>query len=473
MMRQVSSQVGSNGYTRVQLEQLTRMADQLNQFAISIASLQEGWSLTNLGLARSRSLTLTCPSLNGSRVQDGGHAVFPFDFAIRTCDSQCDDCQDLTTLLSDQAEALTGAYSLYSEAESRMSGILATVLVGPVRFNPLENIRTLAVMTLCTYLGDSLVKGHMVSLAEFLETTSPLHQDTILALSERLVPFSRSPIGHFSEWLSRAMPTSQRRLEVTPVRPGGDGLESAHCIDQALGNLQRLGSRDQGFSYDTIAVQKYRDADGDIRWVVYIPGTSSHPDSAIGWGQNLQLMSDRPGTRTQAASTRLVTEAMGMAGVAPADRVSLVGHSQGGIVAATLASDMADRYRFEHVVTAGSPIGNHPIAPQTWTTSAEMQEELVSSLDARDNTERDHRLTVRGRDAGTTPAQANAPYSRQPVPFTKGTVESTHGMNYQRAAWQNTLAKGSPKIIEQDEHFARSTRGDLVETTYYQGRLRD
>lgn len=46
-------------------------------------------------------------------------------------------------------------------------------------------------------------------------------------------------------------------------------------------------------------------------------------------------------------------------------------------------------------------------------------------------------------------------------------------MNYQRAAWQNALVKGSPKIIEQDEHFARSTRGDLVETTYYQGRLRN
>lgn len=193
MMRQVSSQVGSNEYTQVQLEQLTRMADQLNQFAISIASLQEGWSLTNLGLARSRSLTLTCPSLNGSQVQDGGHAVFPFDSAIRTCDSRYDGCQDLATLLSDQAEALTGAYSLYSEAESRMSGIVATILVGPVRFNPLENLMTLAGMTLCTYLVDSLVEGHMASLAEFLETTSPLHQDTVRALAERLVPFSRSP----------------------------------------------------------------------------------------------------------------------------------------------------------------------------------------------------------------------------------------------------------------------------------------
>lgn len=152
--------------------------------------------------------------------------------------------------------------------------------------------------------------------------------------------------------------------------------------------------------------------------MVYIPGTSSHPDSAIGWGQNLQLMSDRPGTRTQAASTRLVTEAMSRAGVAPGDRVSLVGLSQGGIVAATLASDMADRYRFEHVVTAGSPIGNHPIAPQTWTTSVEMQEELVSSLDARDNSERDNRLTVRGRtQAPRRPRQTPpTPGNRSPSP---------------------------------------------------------
>ena len=43
-------------------------------------------------------------------------------------------------------------------------------------------------------------------------------------------------------------------------------------------------------------------------------------------------------------------------------------------------------------------------------------------------------------------------------------------MNYQRAAWQNALNKGVPKANEQDSHFAQSTSGDLVETTYYEGR---
>lgn len=61
--------------------------------------------------------------------------------------------------------------------------------------------------------------------------------------------------------------------------------------------------------------------------------------------------------------------------------MALIGHSQGGIVAAALASDYADTYRIEHVVTAGSPIANHPISSNTWVTSVEMDDELVAALD--------------------------------------------------------------------------------------------
>ena len=44
--------------------------------------------------------------------------------------------------------------------------------------------------------------------------------------------------------------------------------------------------------------------------------------------------------------------------------MAIVGHSQGGIVAAALASDLKDSYAIDHVVTAGSPVANHPIPPQ-------------------------------------------------------------------------------------------------------------
>lgn len=469
MSRQVSSQVSSSGYTRVQLDQMTLVADGLNQLAGNLLSLQGEWNLTGLQLERNR-LTQTCPNADERQALIQGHAAFPFDCATRTCDCQCDDCRTLSAILSDQASALTEAYSLYSSAESFVTLLLRGLLMNPSWPTPAGNLLAAAGISITGYLGLSLFEGHMISMAEFLKKTGSLHQKALSDLSNRIAPLSASPIGRIAEWSCLAAHGPQRRLEVTQVSPTGSGLGSAHSIDQALENLQNLGSRDRGFAYDTVAVQQYRDTDGSTHWVVYIPGTSSHRDSAIGWGQNLQLMSDTASTRAEAASTRLVMEAMRRSGIAPGDRVSLVGHSQGGIVAATLSSDMADQYRFEHVITAGAPIANHPIAPQTWVTSVEMKEELVSSLDARDNTDATNRLTVRGRDEGVAPASVNVPHARQPVEFSAETVESTHGMNYQRAAWQNALNKGVPKANEQDRHFAQSTSGDLVETTYYEGR---
>ena len=46
-----------------------------------------------------------------------------------------------------------------------------------------------------------------------------------------------------------------------------------------------------------------------------------------------------------------------------ADPVVLVGHSQGGILAAALASDagFTARHRVTHVVTSGSPVGLFPV----------------------------------------------------------------------------------------------------------------
>lgn len=52
----------------------------------------------------------------------------------------------------------------------------------------------------------------------------------------------------------------------------------------------------------------------------------------------------------------MVAEAMRQAGIGKDEPVALIGHSQGGIVAATLASDWAEEYTIEHVVTAGSPV---------------------------------------------------------------------------------------------------------------------
>lgn len=122
-------------------------------------------------------------------------------------------------------------------------------------------------------------------------------------------------------------------------------------------------------------------------------------------------MSSNANRRRNADSFRMVEEAMKQAGIGKDEPVALVGHSQGGIVAAALASDLKDSYAIDHVVTAGSPVANHPIPPKTWVTSIEIEDELVASLDGGRNPSTEQWLTVRGKvtqTTGVTPPTVNA-----------------------------------------------------------------
>ena len=44
---------------------------------------------------------------------------------------------------------------------------------------------------------------------------------------------------------------------------------------------------------------------------------------------------------------------MKQAGIQPDDPVEIVGHSQGGIIAATAATDFQDKYDIQHIATLG------------------------------------------------------------------------------------------------------------------------
>ena len=105
------------------------------------------------------------------------------------------------------------------------------------------------------------------------------------------------------------------------------------------------------------------------------------------------------------ADRRKEQEAMKQAGFKSNEPGALIGHSQGGIVAATIASDLKDDYDIEHVVTAGSPVANHPIPEKTWVTSEEMDDELVAALDGAANPSSDHWLTVRGTASKSSSSQ--------------------------------------------------------------------
>ena len=474
MKRTVTAAPDANGYTSTELDHLTGMADRLNQAGGALATLQTQWILTNQAIRRTLPGLPALPCAQAA-VPPPGHARLPLDLMVTFCSDQAQACEDLRTKLQSVADRLTKAYGLYSQAESFMERLIDSLMSKALTlFQP---IAPFMLGTIGLSLGAAQLTGKLDAsqFQEFLETTAGIHQPLLAAAASDLTSDHRDPIGRLVTDPGLLVPFILAHLQgdqltMDPIQPQGKGLGEAHDIATALQNLESLGSCQDGIPYATIAVQRYREADGRDRWLVYIPGTSSHLDSPIGWFQNIQLMSDKASVRERAASLRMVDQAMQDAGVRPDDPVSLVGHSQGGIVAATMASDLSNRYHFDHIVTVGSPIAHRQIGSDTWVTSVEMREELVSSLDGADNPSRPNQLTVRGR-AGGPPPPGGSQTGRTVTTAGPG-KESTHGMAYQRAAWADARDQNSPAVRRQDDHFAHAIEGDLQETRYYCGRLR-
>ena len=74
----------------------------------------------------------------------------------------------------------------------------------------------------------------------------------------------------------------------------------------------------------------------------------------------------------------------------------LVGHSQGGIVAADAAHDFvaSGQFNVTHVVTLGAPVGRIEVPPTVAMLSLENRDDIVPHLDAADNPDAANRTTV-------------------------------------------------------------------------------
>lgn len=117
-------------------------------------------------------------------------------------------------------------------------------------------------------------------------------------------------------------------------------------------------------------------------YIVSIPGTERwYPDAGPmprDLSANLNLMAGNP-----TAAAQSVRAAMEAAGIPPGSPVMLVGHSQGGIIAGTLASDpeFVRRFGVTNVVTYGAPIDQLQLAPGVQALQVQHRFDLVPRLD--------------------------------------------------------------------------------------------
>jgi len=151
---------------------------------------------------------------------------------------------------------------------------------------------------------------------------------------------------------------------------------------------------------------------------VYIPGTKTWNPIAgknpLDATSNLWAMHG-PGV---AASERAVAKAMGLAGVGAGDSVMFVGHSQGGLVAANLASAAGAQtngagarrglasnpaYRVAGLVTVGAPIAHLAGKLEVPTMAIEHTNDVVPKLSLKANPLTENWVTV-SRETPTDPA---------------------------------------------------------------------
>jgi pimeloyl-ACP methyl ester carboxylesterase len=191
--------------------------------------------------------------------------------------------------------------------------------------------------------------------------------------------------------------------------PTVTAVEPTLVVERAHGfrGAADLVAAGEGLGGGRVRVVEVVRGDGGSAWVLVVPGTQEWSPRA---GANpFDLTSDvravTGGATVAAAGVAAALDAVrSRAGSrsTPGDPVVLVGHSQGGILAAALASDpgFRSRHRVSHVVTSGSPVGLFPVPPTTRVLSVEHGDDPVPRLDLGPNPDRTSWVTVRTRGGG-------------------------------------------------------------------------
>ena len=508
---QVASTIyGGKGFAPATIEAYTAIAHALEDEATGFGVQSTGWGSTGLQLGAHRTSAPLCPALSsagGGQQQFIGHVTLPYALLRERCQGLAASCQRLAEDLAASASLLIRAHSLYSEAELASSRLFAELLQVGTQAKPGYALAGVGAVAAGGLLAGWAIDGK--PNPSWMSTfTYPLQEGVLAGVGGKLTGtamFSgllgtdevNQAAGGISSLSAPAKNTLQgNALTVREVRANAEVVKASNSVAESMENLRRLAEErlgkitlDSGLSYGTIAIQRYAREDGSRSWLVTIPGTDGQRDSPFGWAQNIELMSSDSRQRMQADSARMVVESMRQAGIPADEPVALIGHSQGGIVAATIASDWADAYAIEHVITAGSPVANHPVPERTWVTSVEIDDELVAALDGASNPATDHWLTVRGhvapapagteggRDGGGNCTPANAPiagatpYDAAPVAGSTSGREISHWLKYHQAAYQNATDLGSPAVQRHERHFRSVINGTLEETRYFEGRM--
>ena len=157
----------------------------------------------------------------------------------------------------------------------------------------------------------------------------------------------------------------------------------------------REAAQHRGVDSGQVRIEEVRSPDGTTRYIVYVPATTDW--SPVPGENTTDLTTNVEGMAGNDTVMReMVRRAIADAGIPDDAEVMLVGYSQGGITAGSLAADpafLAD-VNVTALVTVGAPVSDFPIDEGIDVLSIEHEQDLVPDLDGNENPVRDRWSTI-------------------------------------------------------------------------------
>lgn len=166
--------------------------------------------------------------------------------------------------------------------------------------------------------------------------------------------------------------------QTSPLRIKSAGEAAVASPPQSVGQLAARLQRVVDLEKPTIRVEKFVVAGGN-RYVVYIPGVKQLVGGPLDLRSGVIEFSGQPSIVERAAE-----QALAKSGAGPSDRVTVVGHSLGGMAAVSLAERSSAGlvpYKVDAVVQIGSPVGVQEPISGAKILSVENAGDFVAKLD--------------------------------------------------------------------------------------------
>jgi hypothetical protein len=306
--------------------------------------------------------------------------------------------------------AVSALAGRFDEAGDRLRGWAATdarLLLDPdlLESAPLSPLSFAAAEAAVVAAGSGLHGAAELSVvyegdALAVRTTVAALQACDQLVAASLDAIDRSVALELGRLYPQEVPPVVRRRPDLAVPLGATPPTDLADLMRHLEQVNDLSPADRPGDQGTLEVQTLRAADGSVRHIVYLPGTDDlattpwQTDSdSRDLPADLRVMSGADTTYADG-----IRQAMTEAGVGPHEPVLLVGHSLGGMEAASLLAHESG-FDVTHVVTAGSPIaGIHDYPADSHVLSLENRGDLVPMLDGHDNADTVTQVTVRFDD---------------------------------------------------------------------------